>query len=197
MLSGINKFVILGLFSLVIPVFKTLGVALSTQANHNDSLQISIILITIILGTLFAILAGFVPLYKNGIKLQFNTKNIRNISTGITQNHILSFLINLCLVFYMNIDILAMRTVYNATQAGLYSSVQLFGRIVYYFATSLVMVMLPLVAGANATDNNSFKLLKSTLLITSILIVACLVPLNLFPRQILGIVFGNKYIEAI
>ncbi|MEG2021962.1 MAG: hypothetical protein RR087_09300, partial [Oscillospiraceae bacterium] len=93
MLSGINKFVILGMFSLVIPVFKTLGVAISAQANHNDSLQISIILITIILGTLFAILAGFIPLYKNGIKLQFNAKSIRNISTGITQNHILSFLI--------------------------------------------------------------------------------------------------------
>lgn len=132
---------------------------------------------------------------------QFKWSNIKTKSklTPIQSKSIFSFLIITLLyegtqILINNSDILIVKHYFNNNQSGLYASLALIGRVVYFVIWMLIMVLLPKVIEAKKEGGNPKeifnKYLKFILAFTSILILGC----YLFPETIISLLFGKEYL---
>lgn len=187
--GGLGKFLPLGLYTLIVPIIKIIAIIFLLLFKTKYSLNL--VLISIILGNVLSIIVGYIVLYKNINKLNQDDlkKNIYEYST--------IFFTNIFLMFLMNIDVLFLSVFYNKTTTGYYSSVLVFGKMIYYFVTALVTVLLPIISKNNTNKNYVKNLLFRSLLLTFILSVICLIPINLFGKTFLNILFGTKYDNAV
>ena len=94
-----------------------------------------------------------------------------------------------------NGDILLVKHFFNAHQAGLYSSLALIGRAVYFVAWMFVMLLLPEVVKLQKEGKNTkklfFKYLGMIITLTSVVVVINF----LFPKLIINLLFGDAYLE--
>ena len=93
-----------------------------------------------------------------------------------------------------NSDILLVKHYFDAYEAGLYASLALIGRIVYFIAWMFVMLLLPAVVElkkeGKETASVLFKYVGYIAAIAIIIVLTCLV----FPELIINILFGEDYI---
>jgi len=192
-LAGLQKFLGLGLLGLTVPLGRLIGVSLAPFVAGNDVLQQCLILVGVIVGTLIAVFLGYSNIRSSGLRYITKKKSHFYSQTFKLAEYGFIILINAGLMFYMNIDILMIRYFFGGETAGNYSSVQLFARIAYFMSTALVTVMLPMVVKLQTDTKNSFLLLKTTLLYTSVSSIIIYLPLILFPRQIIELLFASKF----
>lgn len=94
-----------------------------------------------------------------------------------------------------NSDILLVKHYFDNYQAGLYASLALIGRVVYFIAWMFVMLLLPAVVNKEKEGlPHGFILLKYVGYIT-LLSITIVVGSYLFPEFVVTILFGNEYIE--
>lgn len=186
-LGGFKKFILLGLYTLICPLIKICAILILLYLNFNNKLDI--VISSIILGNIISIFVGYLFLKKNMV---FDEKEEKYNVSG----YIDVFVINILLMFMMNIDIIYLSLYVGKSEVGLYSSVLMFGKMVYYFVSALVTVMLPLVA-SNRDGKNKNKLLYTTLKYTIILSLLFLFPINIFGNKFLKIIFGSKFTSAV
>jgi len=191
--GGLGKFVKLGLYTLIIPIIKIICLIIVALLNINGNLEIYSILLSIILGNVISLVVGYVITKKNIKGTNKNNNKIKNI--WMEYKNI--FYANILIMFLMNIDILYLTCFYDSKTIGLYSSVLVFGKMIYYFVTALVTVMLPMISKNKKDTNYVDSMLYKTLMYTVILTVVFLIPTNMFGKSILNIVFGSKYDPAI
>ena len=93
-----------------------------------------------------------------------------------------------------NSDILLVKHYFNAYDAGLYASLALIGRIVYFVAWMFVMLLLPTVVQlkkeGEATAPILFKYVGYIAAIATAIVIAC----ALFPETAITILFGDSYL---
>ncbi len=192
--GGLHKFVNLGAYTLIIPIIKIAGLLVIVVLGLTGNLEVYMTILSIIIGNLISIVIGNMVVKKNLSEVRSNSKtNIKKI----WKNYSDVFWSNILIMFLMNIDILYLSYFYDSKTIGLYSSVLVFGKMIYYFVTALVTVMLPLVSKHQKDDRYIHKMLNQTLLYTFILTAFLLIPTNIFAETILNMIFGNKYITAI
>lgn len=190
-LSGYKKFVFLGLYALLIPVYKLVALFVAGQSSR---WRVYIILLIMIAGTLgTAVLGWFLSRNIIGGRRQHDKQSGKSIQI---RDCIGTLIINICLMIYMNIDLIAVRKHGGDTESGLYSSVLLFGRVIYYFSTTLASMILPLAASAKKNNDNSSALLFIVVGVQAVFSFLCTVPLLLFGGSILGYLFGGGYQAA-
>lgn len=187
--GALNKFLQLGLYTLIVPLIKIITVLYTSF--YLRKYEIETVLISIIIGNLLSIIIGHIFSYKKLIKKAENEISINNLEYRNI------FIINILVSFLMNVDILYLSYYTSSKTIGLYSSVLMFGKIIYYFVTALVTVMLPLISRKSNDDKNSRSVFYQTVFFTLILTICFLIPINLFPKQILHVVFGTKFDSAI
>ena len=94
-----------------------------------------------------------------------------------------------------NSDILLVKHYFNQFDAGLYASLALIGRVVYFIAWMFVMLLLPTVIELKKDGKSTVPILLKYVsyiaAIASLIIVSCF----LFPQQIINILFGGEYIS--
>ena len=94
-----------------------------------------------------------------------------------------------------NSDILLVKHYFLQVDAGLYASLALIGRVVYFIAWMFVMLLLPTVIELKKDGKSTVPILLKYLsyitAIASLIIVSCF----LFPQQIINILFGSEYIS--
>ena len=94
-----------------------------------------------------------------------------------------------------NSDILLVKHYFNQGDAGLYASLALIGRVVYFIAWMFVMLLLPTVVELKKDGKSTVPILLKYVsyiaVIASLIIVFCF----LFPQQIINILFGGEYIS--
>lgn len=97
------------------------------------------------------------------------------------------------LVICNNSDILLVKGYFNPEEAGLYASLALIGRVVYFITWMFVMLMLPKVSAAEKQGANSlgifYKYLSYVLLLTVVLVLGSF----LFPDLVVNLLFGSSY----
>lgn len=196
-LAGLHRFLPLGLIALVSPAMKMAAAALSSLFPGQDYFQQAFILFAIDIGNLVSIGLGLWMLHRAGVRLQARGLRAPGSRVRIPAELLWIGLTNLGLMLLMNVDILALRLFTGPEAAGQYSSVQLFARIVYYLATSLTTVMLPMMASAHSARQKSIHLYFRSLLYVTLFSLAFLLPLNLFSPQLLGLFFGSKFNAAL
>ena len=94
-----------------------------------------------------------------------------------------------------NSDILLVKHYFEAYEAGLYASLALIGRIVYFIAWMFVMLLLPTVIQLEKEGKSSapilFKYVGYIAIIALLIILVC----GLFPETVIMLLFGESYIS--
>jgi O-antigen/teichoic acid export membrane protein len=93
-----------------------------------------------------------------------------------------------------NSDIILVKHYFNNTEAGLYSSLALIGRMVYFVAWMFVMLLLPKVIQLKNEGKDTqlilFKYVSYILLLSATIVFVT----YFFPQFVIGVMFGEKYL---
>ncbi len=95
-----------------------------------------------------------------------------------------------------NTDVLLVKHFFDAEQAGLYASIALIGRVVYFVAWMFVMLLLPDVLQKRKQGLDTrpvlFKYISYIGIFSGAIVLGC----HLFPEFIISIMFGDAYLPA-
>lgn len=95
-----------------------------------------------------------------------------------------------------NSDILMVKHYFDAREAGLYASLALIGRVVYFVAWMFVMILLPVVVEKKKNGEDTRKILFKYVgyisILSAIVIGACFVA----PQLLITLMFGKAYAEV-
>ena len=154
--------------------------------NIQSSVVIAIgILISFIFG-LFPFKAKHISFKKTFID-QAQNKQIRNF-------FILTAFYELTQIIINNSDILLVKHYFESYEAGLYASLALIGRIVYFIAWMFVMLLLPTVVQLKKEGKETapilFKYVGYIAAIASVIVLGC----SLFPETAITLLFGKSYL---
>jgi len=94
-----------------------------------------------------------------------------------------------------NSDTLLVKHYFNQGDAGLYASLALIGRVVYFIAWMFVMLLLPTVIELKKDGKSTVPILLKYVSYIAAIAFLIIVSCFLFPQQIINILFGSEYIS--
>lgn len=151
--------------------------------------------VLIAVGILCSFVFGMLPFkykifsFKTSFKLDVdNSKLVRNF-------FIITAFYELTQIIINNSDILLVKHYFDSYEAGLYASLALIGRVVYFIAWMFVMLLLPTVVQLKKEGKSTLPILMKYVgyigMIAASIIIACF----FFPEQIINVLFGSSYLE--
>ena len=166
----------------------TISFGLLCLFEMDSSLLISI-------GILCSFIIGLLPFEFKKVTL-FNAIKLKKSETKMVRNFfIITGFYELTLIIINNCDILLVKHYFESYQAGLYASLALIGRVVYFISWMFVMLLLPTVVQLKkqgiSTRPILFKYVIYIVIIAACIVLGC----YLFPNLIINILFGSEYIE--
>ena len=106
-----------------------------------------------------------------------------------------SFFYSLFLILLSNLDILLAKHFLSDLEAGLYGALSLLAKIIFFLTGSISNVLLPTVIEKIENNNLCNSLLIKALIINFILGGGAILLYLLFPKTIILILFGKKYLK--
>jgi O-antigen/teichoic acid export membrane protein len=181
--------------------FKALSI--TYQSEMLSRLIITLVLILVFnIESSLVIAVGIFMSFIFGL-LPFRFKNIISKKTvlldkvhskEIQKFFIITAFYELTQIIINNSDILLVKHYFESYEAGLYASLALIGRIVYFIAWMFVMLLLPTVVQLKKEGKETapvlFKYVGYIAIISITIIVVCVS----FPETIINLLFGNSYI---
>lgn len=150
--------------------------------------------IAVALGILISFVFGLLPFQTNILKstksLQKETINTKGILTFFA----LTAFYELTQIIINNSDILLVKHYFSNDAAGLYSSLALIGRVVYFVAWMFVMLLLPKVIQLKKEGKNTQPILMQYVLYIALLSTVIVAGTYLFPETIVHLMFGDNYV---
>jgi len=150
--------------------------------------------ISVALGILISFVFGLLPFQKNILKstktIQKEIINTKSIFTFFA----LTAFYELTQIIINNSDILLVKHYFSNDQAGLYSSLALIGRVVYFVAWMFVMLLLPKVIQLKKEGKNTQPILMQYVLYIALLSTVIVAGTYLFPELIVHLMFGDNYV---
>jgi O-antigen/teichoic acid export membrane protein len=150
--------------------------------------------LVIAIGILISFGFGLIPF--NFKSLNFKTSfTIESSQSKLVRNFfIITAFYELTQIIINNSDILLVKHYFESYEAGLYASLALIGRIVYFIAWMFVMLLLPTVVQLKKEGKETapilFKYVTYIAAIASIIILCC----SLFPETAISLLFGKSYL---
>lgn len=145
------------------------------------------------LGILISLLFSLYPLEikrnKNVVPLDESHKKI------VLKFFILTAFYECTQIIINNSDILLVKHYFDNYQAGLYASLALIGRVVYFIAWMFVMLLLPAVVNKEKEGLPHSNVLIKYVGYISLLSVSIVLASYLFPELVVKILFGDAYLE--
>lgn len=109
-----------------------------------------------------------------------------------------TFAIQLIIGFLMSGgDIVWVKVLFSEEKAGIYSVAATLSKAALFCSTPITTIMFPEVAGQTDNREANLRLLKKTLIYGGGIAGAYLVFLNILGRQIVGILYGERYVGAV
>lgn len=93
-------------------------------------------------------------------------------------------------------DVILVKHFFTSHQAGLYAAISMLGKIIYFGASPIGLVMFPIISKRHASGVNYEKVFLTSLLATAALSIIVLLIYWLFPHLIINLLFGSQYLEA-
>lgn len=103
----------------------------------------------------------------------------------------------LALISFYNADVILVKHFFSPEEAGIYSSVVTMGRIIFFGLSSVALVMFPLASEKHENGGDPLKVLKNSLLLVVPGAVVGTLAYFLFPRLLVTVFFGSKYLSAV
>jgi O-antigen/teichoic acid export membrane protein len=94
-----------------------------------------------------------------------------------------------------SIDVLLVKHFFSAEQAGHYAALSLLGKIVFFGATSIGIVMFPKIAEIHSNNKSTKKVFHKSILYTLLISASVVIAYFLFSKIIVNIIFGSQYLE--
>ena len=206
------------LFGIGIPLYFFMSVNRGTFQGHQDFKNLSItyqtemwsrLLLTlallflipwepsflVALGIGLSFLFGLIPSNLKDISFKSKARLLPENSKRVTQFMLLTACYEFTQIIINNSDILLVKHYFNALDAGLYASLALIGRVVYFVAWMFVMLLLPTVVqkqkDGEPTAPTLFKYVGYIALLSAFIVTACYI----MPEFIITIMFGDAYIS--
>lgn len=150
--------------------------------------------IIIAIGIFISFLFGLIPFQKTIISKEDNSEN-----EGLDKKPIIAFFAitafyELTQIIINNSDILLVKHFFDNNQAGLYASLALIGRVVYFVAWMFVMLLLPKVIQLKKDGVDTLPILFKYVFYIVILSTLIVIGAYLFPQIVVKLMFGEKYL---
>jgi len=182
--------------------FKSLSITYQGEMISRLLITLALILIfniqssvVIAIGIVLSFAFGLFPFKITDISLRSTLKLDKTYSKQIKRFFILTAFYELTQIIINNSDILLVKHYFDSYEAGLYASLALIGRIVYFIAWMFVMLLLPAVVQLQKEGKETapvlFKYVGYITVISVIIVTGCLI----FPESIIKILFGEQYIS--
>lgn len=192
-MAGRGAFLAAGFFSLIVPVCKTFGVIGAMFLPSELAQQITVML-AITVGNLLAVFLCRRILWPKDRSTPAKAEKEKSVLDAPT---LWVMLANFIYLIFGNGDVFLVTLFLGSEQSGIYSASMLFGRILYFFTTALVSVLLPYVSRAASKDGAPDRVFKGAVLMTLAVCIVCFIPINLFPEAIITLVYGARYLPAV
>lgn len=150
--------------------------------------------VLIAIGILISFGFGLVPFKLKNLNFKKSIAIEASQSKQVKNFFIITAFYELTQIIINNSDILLVKHYFDAYDAGLYASLALIGRIVYFVAWMFVMLLLPTVVQlkkeGKATAPILFKYVGYIAAIATAIVIGC----ALFPETAITLLFGDSYI---
>lgn len=181
--------------------FHKLSITYQTEMWSRLLLTIALLLIVpmepvilVAIGIVVSFFFGLIPTNRNDFaffrKKQLSPENKKHV----TKFMILTACYELTQIIINNSDVLLVKHYFDAMDAGLYASLALIGRAVYFVAWMFVMLLLPTVVEKQKNGEPTAPILFKYVGYITILSFAIVISCYLFPESIITLLFGDAYI---
>lgn len=202
-LRGVKRFSILGITGMSNASCKLIFGTLFVTFGFG----VSGALLGVALGMVFAIIVSlnFIKPYvrQNNI-LQNNPNNpyVKNSETSFRFSSFYSYSLPVMIAMFnysipANLDVILAKYYFSAVDAGIYTSVSVLGKIIFFFSGSIGVVMFSTVTEKYFKKEDTNSILRKSLIYTGILSGSLALIYILFPQLVITKIFGNGYISAI
>lgn len=188
MLQGLKRFYLFGTGMGLIGILKLLSGVVLVLLGFGLNGAIS----TVVVSTFLVFAITSVPLrsyLKEKGRVEKNTGDILIYSIPV-------LLSTIAFAALTNIDLLIVKHMFSAEEAGLYAAVSILGKTLLYLPSALTQALFPLVSEAHTLNQDTFKLLDKGLLYTFAIALAGVAGFTVFPETAIMLLFGQKYASA-
>lgn len=176
-----------------------LGLAVSNFFEILGKLGLSVILVLsgiklvgAFAGFITGLLLGFLAAYIF-IKKVISQKSSFNEKKELLRFSLPVFLSNLALTSIYTTDILLVRHFFSGSESGLYAALSILGKIIFFAASPLTLVMFPLVSEHYAAKKKYTQFLILAIIFTVIITLILTLLYFLLPQLIIGLLYGSEY----
>ena len=181
--------------------YKSLSITYQAEMLSRLLITIGLILVfniqssaVIAVGILLSFVFGLFPFKAKQLNFKKTVALESKYSKQIKNFFLLTAFYELTQIIINNSDILLVKHYFDPYEAGLYASLALIGRIVYFIAWMFVMLLLPAVVElkkeGKETASVLFKYVGYIAVISIVIVVTCVS----FPELIINLLFGEQYV---
>jgi O-antigen/teichoic acid export membrane protein len=149
----------------------------------------------IAIGIFCSFIFGLLPFKYKIISFSKSIKLIPAQKTVVRNFFIITAFYELTQIIINNSDILLVKHYFDPYEAGLYASLALIGRIVYFIAWMFVMLLLPTVVQLKKDGKDTLPILLKYVGYIAVIAGVIILSSFLFPQQIITVLFGDSYLE--
>lgn len=150
--------------------------------------------IGIAIGIFISFFFGLIPINTKIFSLDHKAVITSDTTKPIIHFFLLTAFYELTQIIINNSDILLVKHYFNAIDSGLYASLALIGRMVYFIAWMFVMLLLPDVIRLKKEGKNTKPILFKYVLYISIIAFCIITTCFFFPELIVRLFFGKEYL---
>ena len=151
--------------------------------------------ILIAIGILGSFVFGLIPFKFKNIFFLKKTSLDKTHKKMVRNFFIITAFYELTQIIINNSDILLVKHYFEAYEAGLYASLALIGRVIYFIAWMFVMLLLPTVVKLKKEGEPTLPILLKYVGYISIVAISIIVVCFIFPEQIIILLFGSDYFK--
>lgn len=189
LIQGLHIFLALSVI-LIVPVFIKLILSVFTI---NLGLSIDGVVVSTGIGIILALLfSTIIILFKTSKEHERFAIPVKEVFSYLLPMMIANFVFSILSQF----DVVLVKHYFSAYETGIYSSASIIGKAVMYLPGALILSLFPMVSAISNDRHKSLKLLFKALLMNSLLSGGGTIILLLFPKIIVSIFFGSKYLQA-
>ncbi|GAK95854.1 capsular polysaccharide biosynthesis protein [Nonlabens tegetincola] len=152
-------------------------------------------IISVSIGIVISLIAGFFPFKLMPFIERMSIKSSLILSRPVKHFFIVTLFYELTQIIINNSDILLVKHFFNSYDAGLYASLALIGRVVYFMAWMFVMLLLPKVIELKKNNKNTTQILFKYVSYITLLCTVIVIGTILLPETIVSLLFGDEYLE--
>lgn len=182
--------------------FKSLSVTYQSEMLSRLIITLSLIVIfdiqssvLIAIGILFSFVFGLIPFNFKGFTLKKTVVIEKSQYKSIKNFFILTAFYELTQIIINNSDILLVKHYFDPYEAGLYASLALIGRIVYFIAWMFVMLLLPTVVQLKKEGKETAPVLFKYVGYIAVISTTIVLVTALFPNTVITLLFGDSYLS--